>query len=1102
MASLWLVGIVALLGRAAVVQAASTVVINEILVSNASATLDPDFVNFGDWIELHNTTAASLAIRNYYLSDDPALPLKWRIPSTTPAIPAGGFLRIWADGEAATLTGLHTNFKLSGNGEVLVLSNASGVLVDQLDYTLAPQLPDISYGRQTDGAAVWAYFATPTPASSNNASPSVLDVTLKLSAPKPTLSPGFYTGSQLITFPASPSQIYYTLDGSAPTTASTLYTAPFSITSTTVVRARAYQTGYLPSRVESRTYFINQPTYSLPVISISTNPSYFFDNNIGIYVPGVNYNPSSPTTTGNYFMDWQRPLSVEYFTADGTYEFSFDGGVQIHGNATRSLRQKSLYLLTDNQYGSNAVNYQLFPRKDINSFKGFILRTSGGDQYATFFRDAMASRLVEGQMDIETQAYQPAIVFLNGQYWGLHNLREKVNEDYVEANTGYNANAVDMLEFRDSVIAGTNTHYKTFIYNFITNNSMAVQTNYDQVAQVVDIDEYMNYWLSEIYYANTDWPDNNIRFWRSQTGTKWRWILFDTDSGFDLAESGKYSYDSVEMVTTTPPTSEAAEWSTRVFRGLLANQGFRQEFLQRFAANLSITFEPARVNAIINEMQAVLAPEMPPHIAKWRDPSGWNGIQSMTDWQNAINVMHQFANLRRPYVYDDLDQHFDDVTGTINVTLDMDTAVGGNILVHEVPMTTPSLVGQFFPNIPLRLEAVPNPGYRFVEWRSGASTVSTAAQYIFTPTGATSMTAVFAALPPIVINEIHYNPSDAQGLDATYEFVELLNNSGSAVDLTGYSFQGLTYTFPAGTTIGAGEYIVVASTAATYSGNGYQVFQWAGGSLNNGGETLALLNGAGNTVDLVPYDNNPPWVQPPDGQGPTLSLINPNLDNALAPSWEPSYITGGTPGQPNVPVLYPVVINEIHYNPSDAQGIDDLFEFVELYNNSNNPINLSGYAITDGVVFTFPVGAQIAPLSFVLVAKTAATYAAAGCPVYQWSSGNLNNAGETVRIANASNQEIDLVAYGDSAPWPTLPDGFGPSLELRSANLNNGLASSWAASAAVGGSPCLINTQTPAAVALGQVQTATTVSRWLWAGGLLLVFTTALFWRRSHPVGL
>ena len=878
------------------------VIINEVMVSNASAVLDASFTNFSDWIELHNTTNAPINLTGYWLSDDPLLLQMWPFPNGT-VIPAHGFLLVWADNEN---TGLHTNFKLKASGEVITLSDGGGAVVDVLDYRGIPQRPNVAYGRAPAANTTWLYYDAPfaTPGGPNHPSMG-LPTAEQSPLPTPSLPGGFYTTTLALHWLSeSPTaDLYYTLDGSTPTTTSLPYLGqPIPITTTTVVRLRGYENGRLPSPIATHTYFLNQQ-FTLPVISLATDPAYFFDDQIGLYVPGIYFNPGNPTWTGNYFQKWERPLSFEYYDAQQAFQFQFDGGVEIHGNFSRSLRQKGLEIITGGQYGSSDVRYQLFTEKEIDRFERFLLRASGGDQYSTFFRDAFQHRLLVGQMDIDLQAYQPTIVFLNGQYWGIHNLREKIGADYIKRNHGYDEEEIDLLNRRgtspDDIIIGSNADYVALL-NFIETNNMATAANYEYVKTQIDVHQLMNYWLAQIYFDNRDWPNNNIRYWRPHGG-QWRWLLFDVDEGFGFRDSGSWTRNTVQIATTSNAT--VPTWSTLIMRRLLQNPEFRDEFVQRFAAHMSITFEPTRVTSIIDEIQAMLTPEMPAHIVRWQDTSGAGlHIPSVESWisgTSRIQRMRLFAQNRRDVVYTHLDDRFTAVNGTADLTFITQNPEMGHIAVHEVPVPASPFTGRFFRNIPIQLEAIPAQGYDFVEWRLGATPVSTHTHYTLSINSNATVTAVFTPLPRVIINEIHYNPAASQGDDALYEFIELYNDHPDPVDLSGYYMEGVVYTFTVGTVIAPGQHLVLAQTAATYAGQGYDVYQWHSGGLNNTGEAIRLFTSRGWLVNEVVYADSPPWPTSPDGGGPSLELRHPSLDNALFASWEPSLALGGTPGRPN-----------------------------------------------------------------------------------------------------------------------------------------------------------------------------------------------------------
>ncbi len=373
-------------------------------------------------------------------------------------------------------------------------------------------------------------------------------------------------------------------------------------------------------------------------------------------------------------------------------------------------------------------------------------------------------------------------------------------------------------------------------------------------------------------------------------------------------------------------------------------------------------------------------------------------------------------------------------------------------------------------------------------------------------------------LPNLVINEIHYNSDDVSGFpDGSYEFLEIYNHSGAAVDLENYSFVGITYTFGAGVSIAADEYIVVAVTAATYSGNGYQVFEFTG-ALGNSGELVQLLDSNGLVVDEVTYSDNGDWDAAADGTGPSLELINFDLDNNSGLSWCANGAVNGSPGAINscymaivpgctnpaadnydslanvedgsciiggcmdttalnydstatydngscVYTAADIVINEIHYNPCTAQGDDLVFEFIELYSNEAGPTDISGWQLTNGITFTFPAMTTIGAGEYIVIAIDATAYSGNGYQVFQFTGG-LNNTSEPVTLLNNAAAMIDEVTYSDSAPWPTSPDGQCPTLELIDPLLDNADPANWQASWVPNGTPGAINSTQPPATAL------------------------------------
>ena len=1029
-------------GAARIFSATPNLVINEILVSNVSLERDPKFNNFSGWIEIYNAGSTSITLTGYTLTDNLSNPTQWSIPRQS--IAPGEHIIFWTDEENKSN---HTNFKLNHRGEAVGLFTPAGELVDSL--TFGGQVRNVSYGRQSDGSTTWVYFQNPTPAGANN-TPGLPDTD---QAGEPQFSPigGFFNSSFTLNItPPSPSALVtYTLDGSEPQANSTQATGGIPISKTTVVRARAFENGVLNGPVITQSYFVNEGT-TLPVVSLVTDPDNFFGDYNGIYVIGKNgIDGPCVDYKANYFQAWERPLSVEFFEQNGTPGFKFDSAVEIQGGCSRNQPIKGLDIKLSYKYGINKFTYDLFPDIDQKLFKAFLLRPSSSDQSKNMFKDGMVQNLSQNRMDVDDQAYRAVALFINGKYWGINNIREKLNDDYIDIY--HNETDIDLLKPQFNIMDIKNGDRAAYdaLSNYISSHNLSIDANYAYVADRIDINEYINYQIAQIYSGTHDWPHNNIRMWRPREELgKWRWMRYDLDSSFkDPAR------DSI--VWATDPNATYA-WSTLYLRKLLANEGFRNEFLQRFAGHMNTIYEANRVVGIIDSMQQNIAGEMPRHRQRW-------GVPTEATWLEKVEILRDFARRRQAYMTEDLLGFFN-VSGMQNLTVNV--TGGGKVLVSEVEVPSPSYSGPYFKGIPIRLTAVPAPGYIFTGWQElGHNNLET----FITLNADFTITAVFAPSgppPKIVINEIHYNPSDAQGLDDDYEFFELVNNGAGSVNLQGFTISsGVDFTFPAAT-IAAGEYILLAKNAVTYNSLGCQVFQWVDSSLSNSGELLQIDDQNGNVIDAVAFDDEGGWPLEPDGGGPSLELTALSLDNALPASWHSSTSSGGSPcavnsdGGPPVPpsptpdTTIGLLITEIMYNPADGGQ----YEFLELKNVSGTPFDLGNAAFIEGITYTFAPGTTLNHNSFLVLAQdptafqTKYGFAPFNSVPFE---GSLSNGGELLALVDGSGIPIFRVAYDDEGGWPTAPDGNGPSLVPVDPNANPDPHSfvNWRASTNAGGSP-------------------------------------------------
>ncbi|MBC7920866.1 MAG: CotH kinase family protein, partial [Ferruginibacter sp.] len=510
--------------------AAQGLVLNEFMAANASVVADEDG-DFPDWIEVYNAGDQAVQLAGFGLSDDPANPLKWTFPAYL--LPAKGFLLVFAsDKNRPSGPYLHTNFKLSASGEPLQLSNATGAPVDALPaVSLAT---NAAYGRQPDGSSSFVFFASnPTPGASN---PAAGNRGLLMA---PVFAPvgGFYTGPVTLGLSTNHADavIRYTLDGSEPTELSPAYSAPLLVQSRTgipnelsiiptnrvlvgpstyyppggevfkagIVRARAYRPGSPPSEVVTNSYFVDpniHERYQLPVVSVATDRENLFGGKTGIYVPGDEFN-GDHDRSGNYFQRgdaWERPAHVQFFDVDRSRGFSQRMGVRIHGSASRVDPQKSLRLYADEQYGPPAIRYPIFPDKPLTEFKRLLLRNGGNDRSFSTLRDVFIQGLVR-DLDLDAQASRPVLVFLNGEYWGIHHAQERLDPHYLAGNHGVDE-GVDFLEMDRNVVEGDAAHYQRMI-DFIGSGDMRVPANFDTVAKWMDVDEFIHYQAAQIYAA-------------------------------------------------------------------------------------------------------------------------------------------------------------------------------------------------------------------------------------------------------------------------------------------------------------------------------------------------------------------------------------------------------------------------------------------------------------------------------------------------------------------------------------------------------------------------------------------------------------------------
>ncbi len=772
----------------------------------------------------------------------------------------------------------HTNFQLSSSGESLVLSNPGGTVIDR--YDIPPLNVDDSYGRKTDGNDTLVVFTTPTPGATNNGASFFTDycyTPVNFSIPA-----GYYSPGQLLSL-SGPSSIRYTTDGTDPDLTSPLYVSPLSLDSTVVIKAACFDGAGVPYQVYTNTYFIGDSS-SLPVFSVSTHPDHFFDTLTGIYVLGPNADSANfPYFGANFWEDWERPLHIEYFV-DSVKVFDQNVGVEIFGGWSRGHPMKSLKFKAKDIYGEDHMNYKFFKDKDLSSFKHLILRTSGGDFNRTHFLDAFNQQVVKGHTDLDLQYYQPVLLYINGEYWGVHNLRERMSPKYVEDNYGYNEDEITMLEAWGTLIVGDQSDFNT-LDTEISSTDMSVQANFDQYIQNFDYNSYIDHFAFQNYIANWDWPQNNVKLWKKNDIGKYRFMVYDTDISLGLiipADSNMISRMAVGHVG-----------NTRMFYSFLSNEGFRNYFANRSADLMNTIYRPWYVHKIIDSLKANIEPEMPRQFMRWP-------TNNMTGWNNSIQNMRDFINIRQDYHRQHIVEAFS-LNKTVDITLDASPAGAGYVHISTITPDSLPWTGVYFDGVPVTITAIPRPGFTFVNWQSSSVTVPGVTNKAITLNVNTdnTFTANFSGsytAPEVTFSEINYNdpanPSEG-------DWVELYNYGATEADLSNWVFRDSEneYVIPVGTVLAPNERLVVCANLAVFNAKYPGVTRVVGGfgfKLDNGGEIISLSTMDDSIVVSMTYDDEFFWPAEADGQGYTLELVDHlgSLDNPL--NWFVGCI-GGSP---------------------------------------------------------------------------------------------------------------------------------------------------------------------------------------------------------------
>ena len=790
---------------------------------------------------------------------------------------------------------MHAKFKLSKMGESVILTDASGAMIDQK--ATGNIEGNNSLARIPDGSASWCLAATPTPAASNNSIACGLAYT---TMPIFSLQSGFFTSTQSLnittTYPGG--VVRFTSDGSDVTESSMAVVGPITLTSTKVIRARVFAPNATASPQITHTYIINLNCH-LPVFSITTDPKNLNDNLTGIFANGPGYTAAMPHFGANYWLDMEKPISLEFFERDKSMAFQFNAGISVTGGWSRTAPQKSLEINMGDKYGQADLNYSLEPDKPWNDkWNDFILHDAGNDRDLCKMRDALMCRLLRTTHN-DYVAYEPCLVLLNGQNWGVYYTRENDDHHWVETNYGYKSSQIDFLKESYffpgmEVKKGSDSAFYA-MYNYAVNTSPTDTGYYRTISSMMDLENMADYFIAETYYPNDDWMgggNNNLKLWRpKKDGGKFRYIIYDLE--FGLGYSGSTSLNMLATARNPSPHN----YNSDLFDAFTQNPTYKRYFINRYADLINTVFLPSNIQSMAYMFRDSLKYDMHLQFEKW-------AASDSTSWINNIASMLTFANGRPANARNIVQSEFG-MAGQVTLTLQVSPAGAGTIQISTINPATYPWSGVYFNGNPVTITAIPNPGYSFDHWRSNtvisSNDLNKSTTYNFTSSDV--ITCYFtgsAATPDIAISEINFH---SDSIHDAGDWVELHNRSSFSVDISNWKFRdeadNHTYSIPVNTVMAPNSYLVMASDMTKFRAINPSVANAIGDygfDFSNNGEQLRLFDKQNNLFTSVTYADYSPWPLQADGLGYTLERLDETLTGDDGSNWFAGCI-GGSPGR-------------------------------------------------------------------------------------------------------------------------------------------------------------------------------------------------------------
>ena len=558
----------------------------------------------------------------------------------------------------------------------------------------------------------------------------------------------------------------------------------FTISETTNLVFRLYQDGYLPSAPVTRSYIKTNQNYTLPVISIVGDKKFFTDPKIGIDCDGDGTNGEDASYTNgqpkNYVPAWDRPVNFSYMSPEGEMLYNQDVNISVSGGYTRTQRFRSFKLKSSKIFdGQNRMDYPFYPQKPYNRNKTLLVRNGGNDVWrhnARFVDPALESIIQRSGIDVDVQSYVPIIEYVNGELRGVLNLREPNNDKFAYANWGYDDEELDAFENLKMKNGDDEALDRIFELGKHINDAGA----YNELKTLLDIDEFTNYMAVTLFLFNDDWPNNNIKGYRSRHDGRYRFISFDLDYAF-AGCWGNSGEDPFKWFSSFKDKNDLNKDFVVFFLNLLGHDEYRRKFIDTFCVVGGSVFEPTRaekiVDELLNNVKDMCKLMKDQGISDGHDPDK----AATTIKNNLKNRSYKMTGYMKSFSYMNLSNNAQ------SVALTADTE-GARLFVNDIEIPYADFNGHLF--APVKLKAKAPSGYKFTGWKNGSETVSTNT-VIDLPTGnSISLTATFEKanndIAPVRVNEV----SAANGIFANDywkrdDWVELYNTTDAPFDVEG-----------------------------------------------------------------------------------------------------------------------------------------------------------------------------------------------------------------------------------------------------------------------------------------------------------------------------